>query len=398
MGAVGDYIGGVAYNAKIYALKVVSDYGYFWPIDFEIAAWNWCVVHKNDDPANPIVAISNSWGLIWPLFSNQAIADAYSPATTTAANTAVAAGITVLAASGNSFSTTGISWPSAMSKVISVGGVYDDTFYSNYSMEQAYPDMVTAYSNAADILDILAPSHNAYTTDVTGPIGYNLAVNGDYVDGSPAVWLPDGYFGGTSAACPYAAGAVAALQSAAVARTGSYLTPAEVKDLLITYGDPIVDRRDVRPLTKPRINLGRAIDNIADVAPPLPDPAEWAPGLEPKETGRFTIAMESVEATDDSGIEYYFECVTDSNFDSGWQNSSNSLFPPGYVATGLAEDTTYTFRVKYRDTSPNQNESGWSTEESATTDLDIDTSSPFPDPSRWGMEPRKSRSRLPAPV
>jgi hypothetical protein len=44
--------------------------------------------------------------------------------------------------------------------------------------------------------------------------------------------------------------------------------------------------------------------------------------------------MEAREATDDSGVEYYFECVNDVNLDSGWQSS------PGYIATGLAEDTT----------------------------------------------------------
>jgi len=370
LGAVGDYIGGVAHGAKIYALKI-DTWAFQAYHDTMISSWNWCVVHMNDDPANPIKAISNSTGIPWLPFNNAATADAYSPAARIAADTAVAAGITILAASGNDgFTGQGISWPAAMSKVISVGAVYDGTFYSTNCGVQAYPDVVACYSDAGDILDVLAPSENAYTTEIAGLGGYDP---GDYYP----------YFDGTSAACPYAAGAVSVLQSAAVARTGRYLTPAEVRDLLVTYGDPIVDRRGVRPITKPRINLGRAIDNIADIAPPMPDPAEWEPGLEPKETGRFTIAMESVEATDDSGVEYYFECVTDSNFDSGWQDS------PGYIATGLNEGTTYTFRIKYRDTSPRQNEGDWSSENFATTDVNTDTSSPFPDPSRWSMEPRK---------
>ncbi|GAF98529.1 unnamed protein product, partial [marine sediment metagenome] len=132
-----------------------------------------------------------------------------------------------------------------------------------------------------------------------------------------------------------------------------------------------------------RVNLGRTIDSLEDTAPPVPDPPEWEPGLEPNETGRFTIAMEVRECTDDAGVEYYFECVTDSSFDSGWQSS------PGYIATGLAENTTYTFRVKARDNSPNQNETDWSIGKSATTDLNTDTSPPFPPKSRWAMEPRK---------
>ena len=76
LGAVGDYIGGVAHGAKIYALKIDA-----WSFqayhDTMISSWNWCVVHMNDDPANPIKAISNSTGIPWLPFNNAATADAY---------------------------------------------------------------------------------------------------------------------------------------------------------------------------------------------------------------------------------------------------------------------------------------------------------------------------------
>ena len=64
--------------------------------------------------------------------------------------------------------------------------------------------MVTCYSNTASFLELLAPSHDTYTTDMTGFGGYDP---GDYYD----------EFGGTSASVPYVAGAVACLQSAAKA-------------------------------------------------------------------------------------------------------------------------------------------------------------------------------------
>jgi hypothetical protein len=75
-------------------------------------------------------------------------------------------------------------------------------------------------------------------------------------------------FGGTSAACPYSAGAAACIQSAAKEITGHYLTPSRIKQILTTTGDPITDTKVA--ITKPRVNLGRAIEyllnnNCADI-------------------------------------------------------------------------------------------------------------------------------------
>jgi hypothetical protein len=106
---------------------------------------------------------------------------------------------------------------------------------------------VTRYSNTASFLGVLAPAHRAYTTDIVGAGGYS---SGDY----------DTSFGGTSAACPYAAGAVAALQSAARSALGRFLTPAEVRATLVNTGDPILDTKT--PITKPRVNLGHAIESL----------------------------------------------------------------------------------------------------------------------------------------
>ena len=56
----GDYIGGIAYGAKLYALKVFADSENKSASDDIMNAWDWCMTHKNDDPNNPILAISNS--------------------------------------------------------------------------------------------------------------------------------------------------------------------------------------------------------------------------------------------------------------------------------------------------------------------------------------------------
>jgi hypothetical protein len=101
-----------------------------------------------------------------------------------------------------------------------------------------FADLVTCYTNSADILDILAPSNNAHTTDVNG--GY----------------FPT--FSGTSCASPYAAGAAAVLQSWAIATQGAPLAPSEIRDILVTYGDPVEDPKN--GLIRPRINLGNFLD------------------------------------------------------------------------------------------------------------------------------------------
>jgi hypothetical protein len=97
----------------------------------------------------------------------------------------------------------------------------------------------------------------------------------------------------------------------------------------------------------------------SDTDPPTPDPMTWA--SPPAPGGPTSITMTATTATDPSGVEYYFECTAGGGNDSGWQDS------PTFVDTGLAPATLYTYRVKARDKSSNQNETGWSSENSATT-------------------------------
>jgi subtilisin family serine protease len=270
LGTVGDYIGGVAYNAKLYALKITAGGSSSAADDAIVAAWDWCVTHKNDNPNYPIMVISTSFGSE----RYYSTCDSDVPSMAIAANNAVAAGITVLASSGNDGYCDSISKPACLSSVISVGAVYDATFGQNgqydpcvnvnscvvkyvdgsggcvsgyYAVDNTAADQVTSYANSASFLTLLAPGNKCYTLDIVGAAGEST---GDYYDS----------FGGTSAACPYVAGAVACLQSAAKARTGSFLTPQEVKNRLVTYGDNITDPKSA--ITKPRVNLERAIQSL----------------------------------------------------------------------------------------------------------------------------------------
>jgi len=269
MGTMNDYIGGVAPAAKLYSLKIEDSLGYIYS-DYAIAAWDWCVSHKDDDPCCPILVISNSYGG-GRYFG---VCDSSESAYSTAANNAVAAGITLLVSSGNNGYCDSISRPGCLGNTISVGAVYDAAFgtyspcvssgscatkYSTsgcstgyYATDYTDADMVTSYSNTASFLDILAPSNQAYTTDMVGADGYS---SGDYYDS----------FGGTSAACPYAAGTVACIQSAAKAILGSYLSPSETRDVLTQTGDDITDTKV--NITKPRINLAQAIASLGPQPP-----------------------------------------------------------------------------------------------------------------------------------
>ena len=95
-----------------------------------------------------------------------------------------------------------------------------------------------------------------------------------------------------------------------------------------------------------------------DTNPPEPDPMTWA--VPPHATGSTSISMTATTASDPSGVEYYFACITDPAHDSGWQNS------PTYEDAGLTTGTEYSYQVQARDKSPNQNETDWSNPASAT--------------------------------
>ena len=284
LGTVGDYIGGVAYSARLYAVKISHGTGDSAYTSDMIEGWEWCITHQYDDPSNPIMIISTSFG--GGRYFNTC--DSASIAMTTAAANAVSAGMTLFGSSGNDGYCDSIGWPACISYVISVGAVYDANLGRNppagyvgciengscvgtpgppcdekwYVDEPANADQVTTYSNSASFLDLLAPSNWATTTELGG--GYWDTANG---------------FGGTSAACPYAAGAAACLQTAARAITGSYLTPSRVKSTLIDNGDLVTDEKIA--ITKPRVNLGDAVDSLEGNSTGYVEPAASCGGNTP---------------------------------------------------------------------------------------------------------------------
>ncbi|MCG6881146.1 MAG: S8 family serine peptidase [Deltaproteobacteria bacterium] len=264
-GTVGDYIGGVAYNAKLYALKISYGSSINAYSSDMVEGWEWCITHQNDDPNNPIMIISTSFGGGY----YTSTCDTQSTARTAAAVNAVAAGMTLFVASGNEGYCDGMGAPACVSHVISVGAVYDANLGRNppagyvgciknescvgspdtpcdekgYVDEPANAAQVTTYSDTASFLDLFAPANWATTTKLGG--GYWTVANG---------------FGGTSAACPYAAGAAGCLQSAAKTLKGSYLTPAQVRTTLTSTGNLLTDPK--AGISKPLVDLSAAVASL----------------------------------------------------------------------------------------------------------------------------------------
>lgn len=147
--------------------------------------------------------------------------DGSNPAWTPVLDSVVAAGVTVVASSGNEFASTGVSAPACLTDTVAVGALT-----SNFST-------VAAYSNSGSMLDIVAPGTSINSTDEGG--GYLAAT-------------------GTSMASPHVAGAVAVLKSAAPC-----LTPAQVRDAL-DQGTEVVDSRN--GISRPELDLAAAVSHV----------------------------------------------------------------------------------------------------------------------------------------
>ena len=129
--------------------------------------------------------------------------------------------------------------------------------------------------------------------------------------------------------------------------------------------------------------------SVPDTTSPSPDPMTWV--TVPYATGSNSISMTAATASDPSGVEYYFDCSSGGCNDSGWQDSTT------YTDTGLQPETTYSYQVKARDKSPDQNETGWSTEEFTTTETpsaDVEIIGSWVSGTSHAEEPGYSRALL----
>jgi len=106
---------------------------------------------------------------------------------------------------------------------------------------------------------------------------------------------------------------------------------------------------------------GQGVNTSGDFTPPTPSTMSWA--SPPTAISQTSISMTATAASDANGVEYFFDETSGNpgGNDSAWQDS------PSYTDTGLNPATQYTYTVKARDKSVNQNINAVSAAASATT-------------------------------
>jgi len=236
---------GIAPGAHLLALKVLDEAGYGWS-EHVIAAIEWCVVNQHtmggpgDSVDYNIRAINLSLGDAseWTdpeecAADPEGMAIAY----------AVDNGIVVVVAAGNEGYLGGVAMPACVPDALAVGATYDATYGFTWvwqTCEDDSPsvDQICCFSNRGELLDVFAP----------GGVITSAAMGGGYEEG-----------GGTSAATPHVAGAVAVLVDRGVT------DPAAIRARLRRTGVQIVD-----PLTDvqtARIDLVGAVYNTPAAGP-----------------------------------------------------------------------------------------------------------------------------------
>jgi hypothetical protein len=212
------------------------------------------------------------------------------------------------------------------------------------------PGLVTAYSNTASFLDVLGASHSAYTPE-TGT-GY------------------DSSFGGTSAATPYVAGAVALIQAAALAETGSYLPPETIRTILVNTGTPITDTKGggLTPgITKPLVDVEAAYlsfasgNPIQDIDVPESSLSYFLP-VAGTEVAGFNIANQA----DVGGLDLNFDIVTN----GVGADVEDTIGGPNFVVSGSNVSFGNIFQVT-QDTTLKEIQSGLSFTGSAELTFEV---------------------------
>ncbi|HEU5250022.1 MAG TPA: S8 family serine peptidase, partial [Thermoanaerobaculia bacterium] len=234
---------GVAPDAKIVAVKVFSstdatnatckDTAFVSDI---VQGINFAISHKAEFH---IGAINISLGAE-PDSEEVGYCDASEPAEAVALDSAAAADIPVIVASGNGLHLHALAAPACISSAVSVGAVYSVNSalvrWSDCTDQPATPDLVACFSNSNTNLSLLAPG--AFWNTI-GKGGRNVPT-----------------FGGTSASTPAAAGAFALVRQARPDLSGF-----GVLGVLRSTGVPVADSRN--GILTPRVDALAAVQLAA---------------------------------------------------------------------------------------------------------------------------------------
>ena len=226
---------GVAYEAKLIAIKVCNATGSC-DVSAIINGIEWCTYNASKFNIS-VISMSLGGGL----YSSYCNTDPISPSI----NNAVAQGISVVIATGNSASTTGISSPACIENATPVGAVYDANLgsltWSPCNDSTTYADKLTCFTNRGSGFPemLLAP----------GAIITSTEKDGTFIDMS-----------GTSMATPHVAGVIALLK-----QYNNSLQPWEIEQLLNKTGKKVYDSET--GLNFSRVDVYAAIAELDKTAP-----------------------------------------------------------------------------------------------------------------------------------
>ena len=258
---------GVAPDARLTSLKVAS---YDGAVDVSqvIAAVDWVVEHRNDDPAHPIRVLNLSYG-------TDGVQSYEADPLTHAVENAWRAGIVVVVSGGNSgFGSGKLNNPAYDPHVIAVGAA--DTGDTAVPSDDTVPDF-SSRGDASRRVDVTAPGRSIVS----------LRDPGSYVDTvHPRARYEDRFFkgSGTSQAAAVVSGAVALLLE-----QRPDLTPDQVKALLRSTA-AAMPMADAAGRGQGEINLA-----AAGMAPSPTTGQRWAPSAG---TGSLEAARGSSHVTD----------------------------------------------------------------------------------------------------
>src|SRR3989442_1167087 len=245
--------------------------------------------------------------------TNQPNCDTAIPSLTTAINNAVAAGVTVVAAAGNS-GIKGVGAPGCISSTIAVGAV-DNT------------DTIASFSSVGGPMadhGIVAPGVNIFSS-----------------------WLLDGYatLSGTSMATPHVAGTIALMM-----QSNPSLTPAQIKNTLFSTACTGITSPSCPSGAVPNSVYGHGrVDALAAHNAVV---AQTAPGIPTglkATTASYSSIVLSWTAPPNNGSSAITGYKIERSVDGGtsWSTiaANTGSTATTYSDNGLAPSTTYTYRV-----------------------------------------------------
>ncbi|GHJ16156.1 S8 family serine peptidase [Micromonospora sp. AKA38] len=218
---------GVAPAATVHVAKVFSNVAA--PTSVVLRGIEWAVLHEHVDVLNESLV-----GFGYP--------DTAANALRLANDAAVAAGVTVVVATGDAGPDDTLGSPASDPDVVAVGAstqlrAYDQLGYGGAPLGRGYrSDSVSALSSggtaqtAPRTVDLVAPGDTGWAACSPDTTRYQSCVS-FFDGGTPSPFF---LFGGTSAAAPFVAGAAALVIQTVRRRTGATPTPARVKHILMS--------------------------------------------------------------------------------------------------------------------------------------------------------------------